>query len=262
MKRFLFISSLLLLSIPLIAQNYFPFPDSDAVWTDANISTGQYVDSYKYGVAGDTMINSTWYKKVYESTDSVFNVQNASYYAAFRDSNKKWYTIPKLTANEHLLYDFDVILGDSIVIDDPWSGVYDVRIDKVDSILINGQYRKQYHAQLLPGYDNAVIWIEGIGSVKGIIYPVFPFICHDSKLLCFEESDTIKYMDSPNNECYYIEVGIEESINESEFHIYPNPTTSTITIRGNYKLPVVVDLYDITGKHGLPTTVNRHSGMA
>ena len=90
-------------------QTYHSFPDSNAVWTIATIDWGDYIANKKYGIIGDTLINTINYKKIGLSLDDMFfNPTNAEYFCAVRDYNKKWYFVAKDSLSEKLLYDFDV----------------------------------------------------------------------------------------------------------------------------------------------------------
>ncbi len=71
------------------SQNYIPIPMDSALWS---------VNSAKYFVHGDTVINSKTYSKVYWQSDSVdfnFDMNKAVYYAAIRNdtANKKVYGV-------------------------------------------------------------------------------------------------------------------------------------------------------------------------
>ncbi len=71
------------------AQEYIPIPMDSAIWS---------VNSAKYFVHGDTIINGKTYSKVYWQSDTVefdFDMNKASYYAAIRNdtANKKVYGV-------------------------------------------------------------------------------------------------------------------------------------------------------------------------
>lgn len=83
----LFFLTLLLKTV--FSQNYIPIPMDSALWS---------VNSAKYFVHGDTVINSKMYSKVYWQSDTVdfeFDMNKATYYAAIRNdtANKKVYGV-------------------------------------------------------------------------------------------------------------------------------------------------------------------------
>ncbi len=95
-------------------------------------------------------------------------------------------------------------------------------------------------------------WIEGIGSTEGVVYSGYSLITgSDFMLLCFYENDTLSYIDSSYNECYYNTYGVIENISvNSPFIIYPNPATQTINISFNNQqnMPFTFELYNYYGE--------------
>ena len=73
-----------------IAQEYFPFPDSNAAWNTVghNIFSG-FQWNFRYAVYGDTTINSVEYHKVYKMFDSTFLNPNSTYFAAIRENQNR-----------------------------------------------------------------------------------------------------------------------------------------------------------------------------
>ena len=60
-------------------------------------------------------------------------------------------------------------------------------------------------------------------STEGVIYSGYSLITgSDFELLCFYENDTLSYIDSSYNECYYNTYGVIENILLFFFIIYPN----------------------------------------
>lgn len=125
MKKILILILCVIAVKALNSQNYIPIPMDSALWS---------VNSVKYFVHGDTVINSKTYSKVYWQSDTIdfnFDMNKASYYAAIRNDtvNKKvfgvyhkadsvlghvahmWISETPLFINcdtcELLLYDFD-----------------------------------------------------------------------------------------------------------------------------------------------------------
>ena len=240
--------------IPLLAgqvafaQNYYSFPDSNAVWTIATIDWGNYTENKKYGIIGDTLINSINYKKIGLSPDTSFNPINAEYFCAVRDYNKKWYFIEKDSLNEKLLYDFDVSEGSTLVIDNPWAyGITEVYIDSIDSIEINGTYRKRINTSFpLGGFPEQ--WIEGIGCNNGLFYSGYYLFDYGHQLLCFHYNDSLYYLNSPNDSCFYITTNInDKNILLDNILIYPNPVKNTLIINNRNLFIQKIEITNILG---------------
>lgn len=223
------------------AQNYFPFPDSNTVWS---------VSQMKYGIKGDTIINSLNYKKYYRQIyDSFYDFRNTTYFAAIREDSKKIYGIKSTDSVEKLLYDFTMVTGDTVYTY-PFEPEYNnqerkLKISKTDSIIINGNYRKMYVIKTVEGYRGVMdeYWIQGIGSTSGIFNQGNSFNCvadcQVSILLCFHQNDTLKYISEDYHSCYQKSTGgaIEEtSQNRIKSIIYPNPVTGKSVLNTNLRL--------------------------
>ncbi|HBH49358.1 MAG TPA: hypothetical protein DDX98_11995 [Bacteroidales bacterium] len=204
MKNRILYILLLTLSTNILSQEYYAFPDSLTIWS---------VNTDKYTVNGDTIINDQAYKKYYYSSgDSVFSYKNAAYFAAVREDNqKRIWRIERDAFEEKLLYDFSKSIGDTIVVH-PMSAnyfgrdSYHVTIVRVDSIIVHNSYRKRYTIGNVKGQTFVPkYWIEGIGSTRGLIdsgisqqlrgnigYP---------ELLCFT-TEQYTYHVSSNKDCF------------------------------------------------------------
>ncbi len=254
-KSLLFLIIILQLTI-VKGQQYFPFPDSGAVWNNAHYIYSQQDTVYsQYGLIGDTIINLTPYHKLYLLNDTSLDPTNATYIGALREQSKKIFFRYNYCQNEILFYDFTKQVGDSIhslfsefeILScdsiTPYNGV----IANIDSILINDTYRKVYHID--PWYPD---WIEGIGSLAGLLNPIPPQITgFDTwELVCFKKDEDVLYLNPNFNTCFPLIVGTNENImiSNSGIKIYPNPVTdiSSIEFIGNkFKY---LTFYNISGQ--------------
>ncbi len=254
-KSFLFL--ILLLQLTLVkGQQYFPFPDSGAIWNCAHFSYSQQDTMYsQYGIIGDTIFDSTPYHKLYLLGDTSLNILNATFVGAIREESKKIFFRYNYCQHEILLYDFTKQVGDSIhslfsefeILSCDSTTDYNGIIANIDSTLINGTYRKVYHID--PWYPD---WIEGIGSLAGLLNPIPPQITgFDTwELVCFKKNGDVLYLNPNYNTCFPLIVGIAENIITSNngIKIYPNPVTdiSTIEFIGNeFKY---LTFYNISGQ--------------
>ena len=189
-----------------------------------------------YGYQGDTLINNDLWFKLYSTDDSLFQ-NNLVYRGLTRNENNKILYLDTLNQID-TLYDFNLNLGDSMLfnlygIDPEW-----LKVIKVDSIQLNGSYYKwfKFAEPVFNAFDKPnEIWIEGIGSIHGPLFPNFPVKFSteipDSILLTCTTSDNLQIWHHPSySKCYInIVLGISAQA-EYSLKIYPNPFIDKIFI--------------------------------
>lgn len=199
MKKYL----LLLIVLPLFgkaqtSQMYYPFPDSGALWHvlfESQSSPSNYHAEYiDVSLGGDTIIGSYTYRKIKE---------DGIYKGALREDtlNKTIFFFGSYfnmgADTETVLYDFNLQVGDTTSVG--YLGLNDSprTVTSIDSILIDGQYRKRYHIYTQGGWND--VWVEGIGSLTYLFLPFdYQFEWHWS-LICFSENGVSKYLIDPND---------------------------------------------------------------
>ena len=249
----------MLLPNELISQQYHPFPDSNAIWSEVfTCMQPDIIETYQYGISGDTIINTTLYHKIYLLNDTVYPLITGQYCGAIReDSLKRIFVIgcncayPGTTGNEEVvLYDFSKSVGDTVFVgmDSIGPEGYLV-IDHIDSMLIDNNFRKTFYFSTLY-YD---YWIEGIGSTRGLFSPIIwqPTGYQKWKLICFKQDDMVKYLNPDYSNCFPILSGINNLIqNKTNVEIYPHPVTDISTLdfsntQGDYS---ILEIFNILGK--------------
>jgi hypothetical protein len=153
---------------------------------------------------GESTINDTVYKNIYRS-DNEFR-ENWYHHGFIReDSTKKVFI--RQNNRESLLYDFNLNVGDSI-----FAGFNEyffvTNIDTIEMQYFNTP-QKQFYFGYSPedeGYYQYYSWIEGIGSLQGILSgPSNMFIVGAVyHLVCFTENDTLKYRHEYHSSCFPI----------------------------------------------------------
>lgn len=213
------------------SQNYFPFPDSNAIWVNTvfycassawnNIWECELVSVVNYCVNGeDTVINSITYTKL--------DTCEGGYKGAIRDNSGKVLFVPAESLNEYLLYDFTAMAGDTLDSVYFKTGTFDefqeLIVSQVDSVQIFGEYRKRVGIEQGPG------WIEGIGNEYGLFRESWINISGIVPLLyCMSDNDTKLYpIEGPGN-CT-LDVGLHENESTIAIDIYPNPVNDVLNI--------------------------------
>jgi hypothetical protein len=266
---------LLFASVNLSAQTYVPFDFENSNWCYGRQwhvgipPTYQQID-YRLEASHDTLYRGHQYKAIYRKQASVDNQgyviysSTGSLHALVREENKKIYAkyynsfyIEEPIDSEVVIYDFNIQVGDSFGLQDVapnccTNGYYLVA-KKIDSTQTNLGYRKCI--KLLPTYQTAtvmyingvapndtIVWIEGIGSNKGIFYDI------DAEIMgsgfcsiyfnCFNYNN--QYIYGTGN-CFQFTTDIKENSNTNNITIYPNPTSNVI----NLQLPQNISIGNI-----------------
>ncbi len=202
---------------------------------------------FRYGMYGDTIINSHTYHKIYDLYDTNLIHENSTYYAALRNENDKVYVkLPDY--NEFILYDFTLEVGDTIWYNlggcashegcDLWQQSHWKYVYMIDSVLLeNGEQRKRWHFESEVMGDT---WIEGIGSVAwiGLFNPLITDAILNGdgyEFACFKQDDEVVYLDNPQcDKCFcqlYTAIPLNENNEQNIFEIFPNPANEKLNLK-------------------------------
>ncbi|MDI1355416.1 MAG: hypothetical protein PSX36_10880 [bacterium] len=204
-----------------IAQKFYPYPDSNCVWS---------VSTLNYFVKGDSIVNSQKYQKYFYTPDSTL-LTNVTYWGLIRNdtSQKKIFFKGGLNpGTEKLLYNYNFSLHDTLP---PYTLSYNQKysalILSVDSVLVSGSYRKRWGMRAIyPDFGYAQ-WIEGVGSTRGPLRTGFEFwnyfdYVDNDFLLCLHINGVLVYPAGLSTGCYYLPVNINEYSKDAKFvSIYP-----------------------------------------
>lgn len=223
-KRLLTITVLALTTISVFSQNFI---STDKQW---NVRLTGWAGAFSTEIDfidGDSVVNSLIYNKIWSSFDSLSTWQ---YQGLLREDSNIVYYIPP-NGNEGILYDFNLEVGDTAYLNNILCSDITVFVTDIDTIEYFGEQRKRWYISDVTDYTEEY-WIEGIGSIHGPLYSSFwqCLVCPASDLLCYHESDTLKYIIHNDAECYVNTVGINEEYGEIEFTIKPNPVRKGNTI--------------------------------
>lgn len=219
----------LLLSISCSSQ---PLIETGKTWnmsTTLNFSS-QTTTSYKF--EGDSTINGTTYKKLFATQDSV----RAGWYLdelLREEENGKVYQLNRYTLEEYLLYDFSLEEGDTFI--GSFNGcTISLPVQSVDSVTLNNDEKRKRIS--FETYATDEIWIEGIGSLNGLLNPGYYQCIADVyyELLCYKEDGVLIYDNPYYESCYINTVDIDNLDNTLSFKVTPNPFKNSLHIDFNY----------------------------
>lgn len=260
-KLFFTISILFTIAAGLKSQNYVPFPIENANWNVFYVGTCQEraPDTLllKYTINGDTTINELTYKKLCLENGDTINPQTKAI-GGLREENRKIYynglTILSSTDDkEYLLYDFTKQIGDTIL-HNPQGWFKSVILD-IDSVLIDGVYRKRYKVDNHWYYQNPDYIIEGIGSINngllGHISGIPTCGTHYWEHICFKENGVVKNLNPVFVDCRASNLILSSVITRtnSKIKIYPNPTDQYLHIENNSnENDLTITILDVSGR--------------
>ena len=162
----------------------------------------KYTDIYK--IEGDTLVDGVSYKVMYTTRNE--DLTGWSVCGVIRETEDRQVLYRRDGSSyDEILYDFSMEVGDTIIMNG--SGFYPDRMFVVETneILINGEPRKQIVLEY--SWGDQEVWIEGIGSLYGIVDSGSLFLTGGStNLLCYyEDGDLIWQNTTPGyDECYMV----------------------------------------------------------
>jgi hypothetical protein len=245
----IFLIVFLLTHILVSRLNGSELPDSSFIWTISHIEWGTCEGVSTYRISGDTLINNKAYKQIFTTSDSVFSELNSNYFCATRDSAGLWYFIPGWDSTEYLLYDFNVSLGETIRINNPWTfGEVDAYVISKDSILIEDEYKTRIGIGARQG-EVWEYWIEDIGCLSGLFYSCFFIFDTGYQLTCTYSQGSFYHNFGFDGFCGCGPgTSIERVSNFAQVSIYPNPSRGIMSINNHSQTPLTICFYSINGR--------------
>ena len=199
-----------------------------------------YSTSYLY-FEGDSLVNDISYKKVLSCKDILH--QDIKYEGLMREQDKKTYFIPALSETEYIMYDFSLEEGMNFeYLDFETEISQNISVLNSDSVLINGLLKKRIE------FSNGSIWIEKIGSLNGIMYPLgYLGDGGDRSLLCCYDAEELIYQNPEYEACYYNDVSVPV-IKNVNLRIYPNPVYDKLYISSPEEYISQVEIFNVSGQ--------------
>ena len=208
MKRFYFFLFCELMGVQVFAQNKWADIWCDT-WNVLQHSTGINYEpnlgeeTWIYYLAKDTIINNLTYTSVYRYW-SIKDLSTSAYYAAVRfTEDKKVYVY--YDNKEYLVYDFLAQVGDTLQVFGGYHYevcntmpcvVHEVKTDSITNRTLMKLYAINVHdGTICNGEFQAIEWIEGVGSIRGLLTEEHPCIVGGLRhqLLCAHHGDDLEY---------------------------------------------------------------------
>ena len=210
--RFIAVIALMMMGgITMKAQDYHPIVEEGKQWNvlfsypwNPPEPQHKYTDIYK--IEGDTLLDGVTYKVMYATRNENLTGWNLWGFLRETEDGQVFSRRPS-TSDEQLLYDFSMEVGDTICMCD--YGFYEccmVVVEKGES-LVNEEPRQQIVLEYPFGNGEREVWIEGIGSLYGIVDSGSLFLVGGSTdLLCYYEDGDLIWQNTTlgYNECYIV----------------------------------------------------------
>jgi hypothetical protein len=227
-------------------HNYRELVLEEKIWSNTSIPSmpGEY-RSYWIKFEGDTIINDLNYKKVLRANDPLHSEWNVKGFIREDVANQKVYLYNNYSQEDMLLYDFSLEQGDSIL---TYAGD---RYAKVDTVLYEPFGNSTDTLKQICFFSSCSWkWIEGIGSLSGILEGLnaFYLVGGTLKLVCYYENNNLIYH-NPDFETCFPEGIVSAAMfdNKENLEIFPNPAREKITIYSQNSRILAVEIYDLTG---------------
>lgn len=270
-----FVLGLILISTAHAQQPTNLFPDSNAVWREQRIQLVQVllqIDSNTqfpvwanqdvrttYTLEDTMILNGIEYRQLHKSgivalneatTDSLIALESFDVFEGLirKGAGKTVYFWKAGFPAEALLYDFDLVVGDSIPRSYINSYIPTV-VSAIDTITIGGQVRKRFHLQSNQAPVLQTI-IEGIGTDNGLLEHLGVAFDWSNTLLCFGQNDQHLYpVASAGCGTPFVSTTTLSEAGTTAWNAYPNPANEQVWLEapqaGNYQISLISSM----GKH-------------
>ncbi len=257
------------------AQNYEYIPlvkPGLQLWTCDRGYWGHDDEAYKFRKFAltdeDTIIDGEAYKKLYLFNDIDFDITTATYAGAFRENSQRQvfyrgliHFEPFTEELDEMIYDFSLSVGDtfsggSLNMDRDFFVLWVASIDTVNH---NGIERREFTIKVVGNdLDIAAVWIEGIGNKEGLFFPYHTNTAHKwGNVRCYIHNDELLYTNYRHggSDCVNPLMGIESIMEDNSITLYPNPTTSEISISSESFINSI-EIYNSLGQKVYIETIN------
>lgn len=195
---------------PFLVQNKIWAEGADIPWA---VKPGLYFGKFDK-IGSDTLVEGEKWSKYYVSY--IENPVNFQLYGFLHeDSTKIYFRWTESTGKSistdgfaRLLYDFSLKAGDEIQLE-PWQPTewlpsFLYKVDSIKYLSVYSGKEKRKHIFLSNLLTGSVVWIEGIGSIYGLMSneSIEGMIGAATMVLCCKENGAYIYKNAKYNVCY------------------------------------------------------------
>jgi len=252
MKRKLIFITILLVANSFVFSQKHPIVDDKNSWATVSyqkMNPPLYFQTRYAYFDGDSIAGNNFYKKVFECNDELH--ENIEYQGLMREQDDKIFFVPvRKPETEYLFYDFSLEEGMLFDCSSNLPRPVTLYVKKVDFIEINGLMRKRIQMTTTNDYDRIIdTWIEGIGSLGGILWP-YCFLVNGAtyELLCYFQNKELIYKNPDYSECYYEGYLAARSNEKNGLIVYPNPANDRLVISDPEQTISSIEIFDVFGR--------------
>ena len=258
--QLLFLASLL--PAVLFCQITNHFEQTDSRWNVAKSSAAGSMEDPSfvatrttvYGFQGDSLFENDQWLKIYSTDDALFE-NNMTYRGLIRSEGDLVLYLDTLNQLD-TLYNFGLTEGDSVLFNLYGENAEWLEIIEEGSIELNGEVYKtlKFEEPVMIAFDRLdEMWIEGIGSIHGPLFPNYPVkfsqVIPDSMMLTCTYSNQLTVWDNPfYSDCYINIVQGLDDLRLLNLKIYPNPFTDRIRIENKDFNPLNISISNGLGQ--------------
>ena len=249
----------------LWVPNHF-FPEDSAQWSMWFVGPeGQ--SSLQYKMKGDTLLNGISYNKIYTDTNINYSYNDSTVHCFIRQDtslDKVYVRYPYAVyqdSTEYVLYDFNVEVGDTIMVHLFLNHIdYPVWITDDGIAQFNFDYRRIIGIQVVdtcpnppclwgPLCDYSIGWVEGIGSGLHFLYPEIgkdSCVNNNYNLQCFWHNG--QYVFGGTFCDYHTGIGENFTNTFDPLFVMPNPVSDVSTLNLSTKEVASASIYNLYGQ--------------
>jgi len=236
------------------SQTYESFLDTTKSWNVMEIfylPTSNYSTS-RIKLKNDTLINNLLYKQVLESYDTINFYPNG--FLREDSLGRVFYNNNNLFLGDQLLYDFSAKVGDTLNLP-VFFGTNEAIVDSIDTVFAAGKNRKRISTSFFGG-NVPDFWLEGIGSMLGLLTSGYVAADRSTDLLCFYQNSTLSYVSqSGYNYGCYLTIGLKDLDSIKQIKIYPTICNEYFTIEHQENERLEIKLFNSLGSEVLRESI-------
>ncbi len=241
------------------SQNtYLPLVESGKNWNVMDELNFGSKHTSTYLIDGTTEIDSIIYHNLYVTYEEFpvswdhygyirENTDKKIYFSLYDDNNP-------FLVDEKLIYDFDVEVNDLIYLFNLqqgwWSEELEFTVVDIDSIEVQQEFRRRIkYERTWVGWAENPYWVEGIGSLEGLLTSGYLGIDNDYVLLCTKQDESLVYQNENYGTCYLNTVSYLE-YEDQAFDVFPVPTNNPVYFKslGEGNSNIQIDIFSSLGE--------------